>query len=374
MARTYTQLRQLTAQQTGLRWFSGTVDASGSSTSILRASALTRYGNDQFNGFHILLTSGSPSITELVVKDFFQSDGDARFEPELATAPDSLTFELLPFSATDFLRAIQDAISESYDRGWLARPVWMRMVGGSPLYNADFSYWTSATVVDGWTATTTTPARERASINLALSETSIALTTAAGYLALSPQWKRYLWDLLGQTLTLYCWVRTSTASSARLNLYTGSNNYSSYHSGSGQWELLSVEVSTSESATDLEPRLYIDTTSTAYFNLPFLLTPGTRRGAIREYPFPWQVMPDGPLSTSLALLDVRESALAEGRGLGERRQLGRQVSTLSGILRKHHDEDATGQVGILDFSGSPRPHQPATLLWLRGDGPLTIPN
>src|SRR3990167_9428792 len=140
---------------------------------------------------------------------------------------------LLPFSATDFLRAIQDAISESYDRGWLARPVWMRMVGGSPLYNADFSYWTSATVVDGWTATTTTPARERASINLALSETSVALTTAAGYLALSPQWKRYLWDLLGQTLTLYCLVRTSAASSAPLSLYTRSNNYSSYHSGSG---------------------------------------------------------------------------------------------------------------------------------------------
>ena len=65
MARTYTQLRQLTAQQTGLLWYASTISSTGSTATILRDSSLSRYGEDKFNGYHILLTSGSPNYTEL---------------------------------------------------------------------------------------------------------------------------------------------------------------------------------------------------------------------------------------------------------------------------------------------------------------------
>lgn len=376
MSRTYQQIRRLTAQQTGLLWLTGTADASGSTTSILQADALTEHGDDRLNGFHILLTSGSPSYTELHIKDFYQTDGQARFEPELSAAPDSLTFEILPFSGTDFLRAITDAIYTCYDEGWLRRQVWMRLVGGSPLYNADFSYWTSSSAVDGWTATTTTPSQERASANLALSETSCALTTAAGYVSLDAKWRRYLQDLKGSSVTFFCLVKTSTASNARLNLVVnGTDNYSSYHGGGGEWELLHVTVDTAETDSDIEPRLYIDTTSTAYFNLPFLdggVTPG-RSPLVREYPFPVVTMPDGPDFVQLARLDVEKDQIASGRGTCNVRQLPRQRSFLESRLVKHHDENTTTEVGILDFSQSRFPPRDWDLLWLRGGGPLTVP-
>ena len=371
MGRTYEQIRQLTAQQTGLFWATGTIDSSGSSVSILRDDALSVYGNDRLNGFHVLLTSGSPSSTELHIKDFFGDDGDARFEPELSAAPDSLNYEILPFSGTDFLRAVQDAIYEGYDRGWMARHHWARIMGGSPIYNADFSHWASSTALDGWTATDTTLARERGSANLALSETSVGLTTAAGYLALDSKWKRYLEDFKGNELTFYCWVKTSAGSTARLNLYNGSNNYSAYHGGSGTWELLSVEVDTSTTDTDLEPRLYADTTTAAYFNMPFIL--GGRGSQALEYPFTIATMPDGPTWIQATLMDINRNEIASGRGLGSIRQLPRQRVIMTASVHKHHDENTGTQVGVLDFSASRLPPREGALMWLRGDGPLTIP-
>jgi hypothetical protein len=55
--------------------------------------------------------------------------------------------------------------------------------------------------------------------------------------------------LAGTSADAYCWVKTSTASQARIALYhsdgtTATTTYSSYHTGGGNWEQLSV---TSES-------------------------------------------------------------------------------------------------------------------------------
>ena len=370
MARTFTQIRQLTAQQTGLLFTTGTVDATGSSTGILQADELTRYADKRLNGHHILLTSGSPSFTELYISDFFQADGQARFRPELSEAPASLTFEVLPFSGTDILRAVRDSIAELYDQGLLARDFWLRIMAGSPIYNADFAYWTSDTALDGWTATTTTVTQERASANLALSETSAKLGTAAGYLSLDSMWKRYINDFKEQTLILYCWVKTSAASNARINLYNGSDNYSAYHGGSGNWELLHVEVATTNTDTDLEPRLYIDTTSDAYFNMPHLSGGGH---PVRTYPFPIAIMPDGPSEITTTLLDLSEDELATGRGLGYIRQLRAHRAVLEWRMVKHHDANTTTQLAILALTASRPPPADGRLMWLRGDGPLTVP-
>lgn len=248
-------------------------------------------------------------------------------------------------------------------------------MGGSPIYNADFSYWTSATALDGWTANTATFARERASANLALSETSLSLTTAAGFASLDAQYRRYLNDFKGNTLTFYCWVLATNTSNARLNLRVGTtDNFSAYHGGTSDWELLHVEVSTNQTDTNIEPRLVIDTTTTAFFNMPFVLGGGTTRdGKIREYPFPHQVMPDGPYQTLVVPMDIALNQIATERGLGSVRQLGRQRTLLNPRVVKHHDEDTTTQVGVLDFSASRIPPRDGDLLWLRGDGPLTVP-
>ena len=370
MARTYTQIRQLTAQQTGMFFTTGTADSSGGATTVLRDGALTRYGDDRLNGHHILLTSGSPTYTELFVRAFCQSDGDAVFRPEFAGSPDSLTYEILPFSGTDFLEAIQASIYELYDRGYLSRHFWMRGVGGSPLYNADFSSWSSSTAIDGWTASSSSVARERASENLAMSETSARLHTAVGYVGLDAKWQRYLLDYKGNSVTLYCWVKTSTGSNARLNLYNGSNNYSSYHGGGGDWELLHVTVDTSETNTAFQPRLHIETTSEAYFNMPWIKCEGLR---VREYPFVISLMPDGPYEVLETTMGIEENEFASGRGLGSIRQVGKSRPMVDYRLVKHHDENATTQVGTLDFGQSRQAPSDGRLMWLRGDGPLTVP-
>ena len=368
MSRTYEQIRHLTAKQTGLLFITGTAD-SGGQTTALRDAALTRYGDDRLNGHHLLLTSGSPTYTELFVRDFFQSDGDILFRPEIVGVPDSLTYEILPFSGSHFLEAIQDAILELYDQGSLSRHFWMRMMGGSPLYNADFSYWTSSTAIDGWSATSSSVARERASTNLAMSETSARLHTAVGYIRLINKWQRYLNDLKGDDITLHCWVKCAAGSTARLNLYTGSDNYSSYHSGDGDWELLHVTVDTSKTDVYIQPQLHIDTTSEAYFNLPWISCQQT----IRTYPFAHQLMPDGPYEVLETSMGIEEDEFASGRGHGDIRQQGKARPLIDHRLVKHHDEDTTSQLGVLDFTQSRKAPSDARLLWLRGDGPLTVP-
>ena len=368
MSRTYEQIRQLTAKQTGLFFTTGTAD-SGGQTTALRDAVLTRYGDDRLNGHHVLLTSGSPTYTELFIRDFFQADGDVLFRPELAGAPDSLTYEILPFSGTQFLESIQAAILELYDRGLLSRHFWMRAMGGSPLYNADFSYWSSPTAIDGWTASSSSVARERASANIALSETSARLHTAVGYIGLDDKWQRYLNDYKGDEITLYCWVKCSAGSTARLNLYNGSNNYSSYHGGGGDWELLHVQVDTSKTDTAIQPRLHIDTTSQAYFNMPWIATQQT----VRTYPFTHELMPDGPYEILETVMGIEKDEVASGRGLGTIRQQGRSRLVLNARLVKHHDENTTSQIGVLDFTQSRKAPSDGRLMWLRGDGPLTVP-
>lgn len=375
MGQTYSQIRELTAKQLGLTYITGTVDSSGSTTNILRAVALTRYADRRLSGMHLLLTSGSPTFTELFVRNSFQQDGDLLFRPELGAAPDSLTFELLPFAGTDFLRSTQDAILQLYDLGLLSRDFWIRMVGGSPIYNADWSYWNTSTTVDGWTLDTTTLGRERASGNLALSETSLALTTASGFISLDEQYQRFLDDFKGDTVLLHCLVKTSAASTARIAIYDGTTiNYSSYHGGGDDWEMLTVELATSKSDSQLQPRLYADTTTTAYFDMPWV-SQGSPRGTgrVRAYPFPDAVMPDGPYETLVSILNVEKDDIAAGRGYASVRQPGRARSLLGGRVVKHHDENATTQTSVLDFSLSGRPPLDDQLLWLRGDGPLTVP-
>ena len=211
--------------------------------------------------------------------------------------------------------------------------------------------------------------RSRANDKIALSETSARLHTAIGYVGLNNNWERFLNDLKGDTITLYCWVKCSAGSTARLNFYTGSNNYSSYHSGGGNWELLHVKVNTNKTDTSMQPRLHIDTTSEAYFNMPWIAC----QQIIRTYPFVDSLMPDGPYEVIETSMNIEEDEFASGRGHGDLIQQGKSRPLIDHRLVKHHDEDTTTQLGVLDFTQSRRAPSDARLLWLRGDGPLTIP-
>jgi len=81
----------------------------------------------------------------------------------------------------------------------------------------------------------------------------------------------------GRTIALGCWVKTSTASHARLWIYDGSNHYSSYHSGGGDWEWLEVSVEVSEAVTDFQILIIadqapaVDGSTIVYISQPMLV-------------------------------------------------------------------------------------------------------
>lgn len=350
---------------------SGTADTGGSTTT-LKDSILQVYPDDRLNGAHILLTSGSPSDTELQVTDFVSSTGLATFKPTLGAAPDALTYEVLPFSGTNMLRAIQDAALEAYDTGLLVRQFWVRLVAGSPLYNSDWSYWTSTTVVDGWARNGTGTIARIQSGDTGLDETNLRLSTVADWIGLTAAFQRFLWDFRGYTVKLYCPVKTGTASIARVNLYTGSDNFSPYHGGGGAWELLSKEVAISSTATSLDVRLVNDGTANVDFGQPFIVG-GPLAGIVTEYPFPIGVMPNGPNEVRISQMGLLPDEIASGRGKMFMRQLGRQPSIPNVKTLKFHHEDSTVQYGVLDFTGARAVPRAEFRLWAIGDGPLTIP-
>ena len=72
-------------------------------------------------------------------------------------------------------------------------------------------------------------------------------------------------------------------------------------------------------------------------------------------------------------MGIEEDEIASGRGLAVLAQTQRTRPVIDYRLIKHHDENTTTQLGVLDFSQSRRPLEDGRLMWLRGDGPLTVP-
>jgi hypothetical protein len=70
--------------------------------------------------------------------------------------------------------------------------------------------------------------------------------TAAGQGVLFPEYSapsnnaEWFRKFAGRPVTFGCWIKTSTASHARLRIYDGAANNSSYHTGGGAWEWIEV--------------------------------------------------------------------------------------------------------------------------------------
>lgn len=83
-------------------------------------------------------------------------------------------------------------------------------------------------------------------------------------------------QLHGRTITLSARVRTSTANAVRLgiNNYYGSTShftYGTFHSGSGQYETLSVTVTMDVTATYCQPGIFFAASCTAYLDNAMLV-------------------------------------------------------------------------------------------------------
>lgn len=72
--------------------------------------------------------------------------------------------------------------------------------------------------------------------------------------------------LEGLDISAGAWIKTSIASHARIYIYSvgGGTTYSSYHTGSGNWEWLTVTVEVSAAATNLEVGAAVHSAGTIY--------------------------------------------------------------------------------------------------------------
>jgi hypothetical protein len=368
MARTVLQLIERVGQILDQSHFvNDTFNSSGHTATAFVADILERWADSSFYGKHLYIDGGTPSRRDHIITASSQTDGQLSVRPGTAAVPNSLTFMILAASRQDIVDYLTAAILELHDNGDLVREFEMRgLVGGSPLYNAGFDYWTSSTTPHGWSRNgSATLARERNSSFLFASEQSLKVSGSVDYIKLDEPFKRYLEDLKGETVRMFFPVKTSTGSAARINLYTGSNNYSSHHSGNGNWQVLDTgNITVSSTATDLEPRLYNDTTSAVYFADGWITT----SASIRDIPWPIQLM-----SRIHRVDESSASQRPDGDSVGVARQLG-SLSVLHQYRdRRHTDEATTTQLGLLQFWGDSIPAGEHRLV-ITGSGPLALPS
>ena len=318
MARTRTQIRQLTVQQLGLPFIEGT-SGTGTVTTLVDTPDLSQFRDDALIGSWIYISDGSPNFRDLQITDSAQSTGTLTFIPELSAVTSARTYEVLPFSSTAIHQSIDTSLTQLYDMGLLVREFTFRgIVVGSPLYNANFELWSTTTTVDGWggEGAGVTQTRTRNDANIAGSETSMGLVSnsgSEGRLTLSDPWRRFVWDMKGHTVKFYCWVKSSNSNHARIGISNGSSiTYSDYHSGDGDWNLLSVEYASALSDASLFPCLVVAGANTSYFSDCWM----QGGGDITEYPWPIALAPDGPSSMSM----VNQSANTND-SIGDMRQL-----------------------------------------------------
>jgi len=254
MARTRTQIRQLIVVQLGLPFVEGT-STGGTLSTLIDTPDLKQFRDDALIGSWVYVSDGTDSdvgLRDLQITDSAQSTGTITFIPPVAELAgiQGRTYEILPFSSTAIHQSIENSLDQLYDMGLLVREFTFRgIVVGSPVYNANFELWSTTTTVDGWggAGEGVTQTRERSAQHLAGSETTMGLVSndaAEGRLILSDPWKRYLWDMKGNNIKFYCWVKSDFANHARIGISNGSSiTYSDYHSGDNDWNLLMVEYS-----------------------------------------------------------------------------------------------------------------------------------
>ena len=357
MGQTRTQLRQLTAKEMRLNILrTGTADTGGSTTT-LKDAPLQTVPDDFFNGAHLLLTSGSPTYTELLITDFVGSTGVCTFRPALSAAPDALTYEILPCPAARVHSTIDDTLVELAAEQVLLRTFWTRgIVAGSPAYNADFGYWPEPlTSPHGYTVSSGTASKQTSITGIS----DYNMQLIAGTVVVADPYRRFFLDFAGETVYFNCWVYATGASQARISLTVdGTTNYSSYHDGDSGWQLLSVEVALGTDIESIVPTFV--TSGTSYFSDWSVYGSGAR---VSEHPWTYALAQTGPE-------EVRVSSRVERGGSPPvlRQQPTRKTTA---EFSYHVDEGltldrATAWLRLTRARNGSR-------LWCRASAPLSLP-
>ena len=140
------------------------------------------------------------------------------------------------------------------------------------LFNGDFELWSAGTSAapDGWalSGTGATIARETTTIKLGTYSAKLTRVGTDCNIQKTVHTARGINYWKSRTITYSCWVYATVSNITRISLGDGvTETYSSYHTGGGAWELLTVTKTLSASATGVYAINYVITAdTTSYFD------------------------------------------------------------------------------------------------------------
>jgi hypothetical protein len=274
----------------------------------------------------------------------------------------------MPYPGLAVHQALDDALQEGYDRGWLVRNFWVdHWLTGSPIYNPTFDYWTSATVIDGWTSTGITLARiSPTSTTYVLPGRAfiVDLSDGTGTLDLNTTYEPYLADFRSHAPILRMLCFATVASEVRAQILVDGSVVGSteFHTGDSNWQMVSSDsISISSNAMRVGIRIDVPATTGPVYAGAIWLENGPR---VIAYPFPVGLMPDGPDTIYTSNQDVNESDLSASPNLLGLRHAGEWD------FYRYRDEGANTETGMILFEGRAPVNQKR--LWMPGSARLTL--
>ena len=361
MAQTRTQIRRLTTKYLGTKiYVTGTSDTGGG-TAELVDSLLGLYEDNRFLGTYLYMVAAD---ADHQVYSSTQSGENVFVRPASGASLNSLEYELLPFPAKDIHTNIEKALDELYNENILGREVLLTsLVSGSPGFNQGFELFASTNQPTGYVVDSGTVTQVLTS-NFPFHEPrTAACRINNGSITVNEEQGRWFVDHVDQTATLYCWAQTAVASTARISLQIdGTENYSDYHTGGGDPELLSVTVELASTDYDVLPKFLSDTANNADFThwwVEFQDVP-------MNLPFPVDLMPNGPESVEIAQYEEAN------RGTNETPRVAIDHGNLRDIIFDYERMHAEA----VDYDEAVLMLQPVIgnrRLYVRGLAPLTKP-
>ena len=197
-------------------------------TSII-ATALQAYDggrDDYFIGWWVYITEGNNITVLREISDYATSTGTLTVRgAALAAESGAVTCRLHRYDRTLYVNAINDAIRETFPTFHKVFDI-MELVAGNILPNSHFRDWSASTAPDKYSmqdANITATANTTAGNYRGGGKSMKAATGASGagkYVYISSDSYPRLLDLMGHTVSFYCWALPEVANDASIVIYT----------------------------------------------------------------------------------------------------------------------------------------------------------
>ena len=259
--------RVLVTQELGGSAFTAlTTSAAGNAggTTMVDVS-LAGTGNDRFEGWWVVITSGTSDGEIREISDFVSSSGTITvreaFSAQIANA---VTFELHRYNPLTIHNALNEAMKECYGLGHLF--IQRRdesIVADNLLLNSDFETFAAGNFTS-WTLAGAGASVAQSTSIFWHGADAAAVTAGAGAAATYSQavnaspGNANIYRPGARAFTFKAWVYATAATIARLQATDGTDTVSSeYHTGNDGWELLSVTLSPGSNIGTVTVRLQV---------------------------------------------------------------------------------------------------------------------